>query len=132
MERIGTVDGDFHEGNPSAGEKGTKVTAVWLTAIQEEVIALGGTVLTAVAETTLTEAVGVLFVNPAAGATIPYHLPVYGAVGAQKRYKVKNIGEGLATLDAIDGKLIDGVVSIDLAPGDRFELFQDGTNWQTF
>jgi len=132
MERIGTVDGQFHEGNPSAGEKGTKVTAAWLTAIQEEVIALGGDVVTSAVEITLAETNGVLFANPADGTIVPYHLPVFSAVGSQKRYKGKNIGQGVARLDATDGKLIDGAAYIDLDPGDRFEVAQDGSNWQTF
>lgn len=40
MDRINTVDGLFHEGNPATGEKGTKVTADWLNALQETVINL--------------------------------------------------------------------------------------------
>jgi hypothetical protein len=41
MDRIDTTDGLFHEGNPSSGIKGTKVTADWLNAIQEEIIGNG-------------------------------------------------------------------------------------------
>lgn len=37
MERIESIDGLFHEGNPSSGQKGTKVKATWLNAIQEEI-----------------------------------------------------------------------------------------------
>lgn len=36
MERIDSVDGLFHEGNPASGQKGTKVTAFWLNSTQEE------------------------------------------------------------------------------------------------
>lgn len=40
MQRIGSVDSLFHEGNPAIGQKGTKVTALWLNELQEEVIAM--------------------------------------------------------------------------------------------
>jgi hypothetical protein len=131
MDRIDSSDGLFAEGNPAGGIKGTKVTAVWLNALQEEVIGKGGNIITAVVETTLIEANGVLFANPAEGATVAYHLPVYATVGALKRYKIKNIGQGVANIDATDAKTIDGDLILVMAPGDRCELAKDGTNWQT-
>jgi len=36
MQRIDSIDGFFHEGNPATGQKGTKVKGDWLNAIQEE------------------------------------------------------------------------------------------------
>lgn len=131
MIRIVSVDGLFHEGNPSTGQKGTKVTSDWLNALQEVALGAGGDIITSAVETTLTETHGVLFANPAEGSTVLYHLPVYATVGALKRYKVKNIGQGVAQLDAADGKTIDGEAILPLAPGDRCELAKDGTNWQT-
>ncbi|TWJ11170.1 hypothetical protein [Geobacter argillaceus] len=131
MLRIDSADGLFHEGNPSTGVKGTKVTAVWLNAVQDIVIGAGGDIVTAAVETTLTEGNGVLFANPANGTTVLYHLPVYATVGALKRYKIKNLGPGIARIDAVDAKTIDGAATLDLLPGDRCELAKDATNWQT-
>lgn len=131
MIRIDSADGLFHDGNPSTGLKGTKVTAAWLNALQEVVIGAGGDIVTSAIETTLTEIHGVLFANPADGATVLYHLPVYATVAALKRFKVKNIGQGIARIDAADAKTIDGAATLDLAPGDRCELAKDGVNWQT-
>lgn len=132
MDRIDSPDGLFHEGNPAAGEKGTKVTAAWLNALQELVIGGGGNPVVSAIETTLTEDDGTLFANPAEGATVSYHLPVYATVGTLKRFKVKNIGQGIAVVDAADAKTIDGAASIQLNPGDRCTVEKDGTNWQTF
>ncbi len=131
MELIDSPDGLFHEGDPASGQKGTKVTAVWLNAVQAVAVGLGGDILTSAVEATLTGAHGVLFANPPEGQTVYYHLPVYGSVGALKRYKVKNVGQGEAVIDAVDALMIDGVASISLLPGDRAEIAKDGTNWQT-
>lgn len=38
MDRIESVDGLFHEGNSSIGQKGTKVTAAWLNSLQAEIV----------------------------------------------------------------------------------------------
>lgn len=131
MERINSVDGLFHDGDPAASQKGTKVTAAWLNALQEVAVGLGGDIQTKVAAYTLVESDGVLFANPTEGTTVVYHLPVYGTVGVLKRYKIKNIGEGIAQIDAADGKTVDGAATLDLLPGDRCELAKDGANWQT-
>ncbi|WP_260466820.1 hypothetical protein [Pandoraea apista] len=40
MQRINTLDGNFHAGDPSAGIKGTVVTAVFMQALQDELVAL--------------------------------------------------------------------------------------------
>lgn len=37
MQRIDTDDGTFTDGDASTGTKGTRVTAAWLYALQEEV-----------------------------------------------------------------------------------------------
>lgn len=132
MERIDSPDGLFHEGDPASGQKGTKVTAVWLNELQEVAIGAGGNIQTQAVEYTLLGSDGVFFANPAEGATVRYHLPAYASAGPLKRYLVKNIGQGIATFDADDGKTIDGVASIDLNPGDRTLILKDGTNWQTF
>lgn len=131
MIRINSIDGQFHNGDPSTATKGTILTAAWLNAVQEEIIARGGNIITAAVETTLSEVNAVIFANPAEGTTVLFHLPTYANVGPLKRFKVKNIGQGIATLDAPDGKTIDGGATLDLAPGDRLEIAQDGTNWQT-
>ena len=131
MIRIDSPDGLFHEGNPSTGQKGTKVTADWLNALQEAVVGSLGDIQTKAVEYTLLEGDGVLFANPAEGATVLYHLPNYGTVGALKRYKIKNIGQGIARLNAADGKTIDGDATMDFLPGDRGEVAKDGANWQT-
>lgn len=132
MERIASIDGLFHDGNPFLGVKGTIVTAAWLNALQEIVVGHGGDIVTSAVSTTLTEAHGILFANPAEGETVTYHLPVYGLVGNLKRYKIKNIGQGVAEIDAADGKTLDGEALLSLAPGDRCEIAKDGANWQTF
>lgn len=131
MERITSVDGLFHEGNPATGQKGTKVTADWLNALQEIAIGMGGDIVTSDMETTLTEAHGVCFANPAEGTSVSYHLPVYASVGGLKHYKIKNIGQGEALIDAADGKTLDGEATLSLLPGDRCEIAKDGANWQT-
>lgn len=131
MDRIDSPDGLFHEGNPAGGEKGTKVTAVWLNALQELVLGIGGDIVTAAVETTLTESAGVLLANPADGVTVAYHLPAYATVGGFKRYKLKNIGQGIAEINAVDGKYIDDELILYLNPGDRCEVAKDGANWQT-
>jgi hypothetical protein len=131
MERIESVDGLFHEGNPSSGQKGTKVTATWLNALQEIVIGVGGSIVTAAVETTLVESHGVLFANPAEGTTVLYHLPNYDSVGGTKRFNVKNIGQGVAMIDSADGKTIDGLASIPVEPGEKVTVAKDGSNWQT-
>ncbi|MDA8428948.1 MAG: hypothetical protein M0T70_06795 [Geobacteraceae bacterium] len=131
MDRIESPDGLFHEGNPAQGVKGTKVTAIWLNAIQEIALGAGGNIQTMADTYTLLEGDGVLFANPPEGATVLYNLPVYATAGALKRYKVKNIGLGIATLNAIDGKTIDGLATLDLLPGDKCEVAKDGANWQT-
>jgi len=151
-----TVDNLFIEENVPLGIMATDITDRWLNAVQGEICAiieaagivldeadntqflqaiqimgmLGTPVVFAV-ETTLTKAHGLIFVNPAEGATVPFHLPVYGTVAAFKRYRIKNIGQGIALLDATDAKTIDGDAILELAPGDRCELAKDGANWQT-
>ncbi|WP_260468254.1 hypothetical protein [Pandoraea apista] len=40
MQRINTPDGNFHAGDPSAGIKGTVVTAVFMQALQDELVAV--------------------------------------------------------------------------------------------
>lgn len=132
MERIESPDGLFHEGNPAQGEKGTKVTAIWLNDLQEEVIGRGGGIVRSTEEMTLLESHGTLFAEPPEGATVRYHLPIYETVGELKRYRIKNIGAGVAELDAADNKTIDGDLVLTLAPGDRYEVEKDGTDWQTF
>jgi len=131
MERIASVDGQFHEGNPSSGQKGTKVTANYLNGNQEIVVGLGGDILNEAEEITLAETHGILFASPAEGLSVSYHLPIYATVGPLKRYKIKNIGQGEAVIDAADGKTIDGDATLPLLPGDRCEIAKDGANWQT-
>lgn len=126
MERIDSPDGLFHEGNPAIGEKGTKVTAVWLNAAQEEIVGIGGNTITAAVETTLNELDGVVFVNGA-----PIHLPTYGTVPARKRFTIKNIGATDVTINAADGKTIDGAASIFIVFGEKITIVKDGANWQT-
>lgn len=133
MIRIDSADGLFHDGNPSTGVKGTKVTAAWLNALQDEVIGAGGNIRTVTVLTTLLETDGVVFGNTAGGA-ITVHLPSYATVAGSKRYIVKNIGitgSTDLTIDAIDAKTIDGLVSISIIPGEKVELVKDGNNWQT-
>ena len=40
MERIESIDGLFHEGNPASGQKGTKAKASWFNNVQEELVAV--------------------------------------------------------------------------------------------
>lgn len=40
MQRINTPDGNFHAGDPSAGIKGSVVTAVFMQALQDELVAV--------------------------------------------------------------------------------------------
>lgn len=131
MERINTADGLFHEGNPATGEKGTKVTAEWLNALQEEVIGMAAGIRTIAATATLLESDGIIFADTSAGA-MTIHLPTYANVGSTKRYIIKNGGVNSVTLDAAEGKTIDGELTLLLlAPGDRCTIVKDGVNWQT-
>ncbi|OHD25787.1 MAG: hypothetical protein A2Y38_21455 [Spirochaetes bacterium GWB1_59_5] len=75
---------------------------------------------------------GTVFGAPDEGVTVEFHLPVYGAVSPRKAYRLKNIGQGILRYDSVDGKLIDGELFIELAPGDRCLIAKDGDNWQTF
>lgn len=128
-----TVDGYFVAGNPLTGDRpaGSVPSLDFFNALLDLLDNLASAPVTLAAETTLTVYHGVIFANPADGATVLYHLPVYASVPAGERYKVKNIGQGIARLDAADGKTIDNAATLDLAPGDRCELVKDGTNWQT-
>lgn len=151
-----TVDKKFQPENPALGIQATELGADWHNALQEEVAAVieaAGLVLdknnnsqllqaiqsigpigapvTLAVETTLATVHGLIFANPAEGATLPFHLPVYAGVSALKRWRLKNIGDGILEVDALDGKLIDNELIMTLAPGDRCELAKDGVNWQT-
>jgi len=100
--------------------------------VEEALVEAGyGLPVTLAVETTFTCQHGTVFLNPAEGATVAYRLPPFSSVSAAKRFKLKNIGQGQALLDAADAKTIDGEASISLLPGDRFELAKDGSNWQT-
>lgn len=92
-----------------------------------------GEPVTLAVESTFDGAQGTLFLNPAEGTTVPFHLPVYGSVSAGKRFSIKNICQGLAdaTLDAGDGKTIDGEAIISIMPGEKITVVKDGVNWQT-
>ena len=37
IDSVGSVNGQFSDGNYEAGEKGTKVPARWLNALQDEI-----------------------------------------------------------------------------------------------
>lgn len=131
MERIESPDGLFHEGNPATGEKGTKVTAIWLNSLQEEVIALGGNIRVIAVDTTLTESDRVVFIDTTS-APVAVHLPVYETVPSKKEFKLKVIaGDNPATIDAVDAKTIDNQFSIELVVGDRTSIVKDSANWQT-
>uniref|UniRef100_C6E6P3 Phage-related tail fibre protein-like protein n=1 Tax=Geobacter sp. (strain M21) TaxID=443144 RepID=C6E6P3_GEOSM len=90
-----------------------------------------GLPITLAVETTLGATHGTVFLNPAEGATVLFHLPLYGSVSGRKRYKLKNIGQGEALIDAADAKTLDGDATMPLVPGDRCEIAKDGANWQT-
>ena len=131
MIKINSADGLFHDGDPVAGIKGTKVTAAWLNAVQADLLAAAGTATTVSGTTTLTEQHGVVFVDTTAG-DVTIHLPVLASVGAGKRYTVKNIGGNKAIIDAADGKTIDGAATLELTiNGEKATLCPDGANWQT-
>ncbi|WP_156952470.1 hypothetical protein [Microvirgula aerodenitrificans] len=38
MDRINSPDGQFHNGDPTTGQRGTRITAEWLNGVQEELI----------------------------------------------------------------------------------------------
>lgn len=151
-----TVDNKFSEGNPATGVEATWMTDDWANSVQEELAAvieaagivldkptntqlltaiqamgMLGTPLVLAEETTLTTVHGLILPDPPEGSIVPYHLPIYGSVAAYKRYRFRNIGQGIARLDAADGKTIDGDVTLDLAPGDRCEVAKVAGNWQT-
>jgi len=90
-----------------------------------------GNPVTLAVETTLDRSHGTVYLNPPEGATVRYHLPIYESVTLRKRYRLKNIGQGLAEFDAIDAKTIDELAVIPLAPGDHCNISKDAINWQT-
>ncbi len=73
----------------------------------------------------------VIFLNPSEGGTVIYSLPTYAGVSPTVRYNIKNIGQGGAIVNTVDGKTIDGLSTMELLPGDRCKLAKDGTNWQS-
>lgn len=90
-----------------------------------------GAPATLAVETTLNSSHGTVFLNPAEGQVVSFHLPLYGSVSIRKRYKVKNIGQGQALIDSADAKTVDGLAQLTMYPGDRSEIAKDGANWQT-
>jgi len=131
-----TGDGYFEAGDPLTGERpagaffSLEFCNALLDLIDSHAIGYGEPV-TLAAETTLTADHVLIFLNPAAGTTVPFHLPVYAAVSATKRFKVKNIGLGVAAIDAADGKTIDSAATLELVPGDKADIAKDASNWQT-
>lgn len=90
-----------------------------------------GTPLPVAVDTNLLATHGTLLANPAEDVIVALHLPIYGTVSSRKGYLARNIGQGIARLDAPDGKTIDGAALLDLAPGDHCEIIKDGANWLT-
>lgn len=132
MQRITSIDGLFHDGNPSLGTKGTILTAAWLNDLQESLISLVGNIKVVAANYLLLETDRVILIDTTSGP-VTVHLPVYAGVAAFKEYKFKLIsGDNPATIDCSDSKTIDTAATIVLnAPGDRATVVKDGTNWQT-
>lgn len=92
---------------------------------------VGGDPATSAGGLDITANHGFIWCTPAEGETALYHLPTYATVGAKKRYEGKNVGRGIARIDAADGKTIDGQTYIELMPGDGFTILKYDGNWQT-
>lgn len=90
-----------------------------------------GTAAEITVETTLNNTHGRVRVNAPEGTTVAIHLPTYGSVSAYKRFSIKNVGLGLVTLDAIDGKLVESLANKELYPGDGILVAKDGNNWDS-
>jgi hypothetical protein len=50
MSKVGTPDGQFHDGNPATGELGTIVSALWLNALQSAIRSVQSELLSVLAE----------------------------------------------------------------------------------
>lgn len=128
-----TVDGYFVSGNPLTGERpeGSIPSLEFFNALLDLLGTISSVPSVAInAETTLDADYGVIWAESVAGETLLIHLPVYASVGGGKHYRIINVGQGLVRVNAIDGKLIDGQASLDLAPGDKSgEIAKYGTHW---
>jgi hypothetical protein len=133
---IGTVDNQFHNGNPATNTPGTVVDAEWLNAVQAAILALAAAAKTVYATYVITNSDGKIIFDSTDGAFVATLPPTSGLVAGKCFYlKAKRGGSGISVV-AADGKTIDGELQIDLAPGDRMLVCYEGEaaggNWETF
>jgi len=130
-----TPDGYFIPGNPLTGERppGSLPSLEFFNALLDLLGITSNVPAQAVSiETTLDADYGVIWAETVEGEMLLIHLPVYASVGGGKHYRIINVGQGLARVDAADGKLIDGQAFLDLLPGDKSgELAKYGSHWRT-
>lgn len=127
---VDTVDGLFHDGNPSTNTPGTVVDAAWLNAVQAAVIAMWGTVRLVSATYPIANADGIVFCDTGSAA-FTVTLPVTSGLDPGKRFWIKCTGINLLSVVAADGKTIDGSLQLDLVQGDKICVCFDGDSWQT-
>ncbi len=126
---VNTVDGLFHNGDPSTNTPGTVIDADWLNAVQMAIIAMGTITKTVVATYPISNNDGVIFCDTTAGA-FTITLPVTSGLSAGKRFAIKCTGDNLLSVVAADGKNIDDGLQVDMVRGDKMTVCYDGTNWQ--
>ncbi|MDA8428473.1 MAG: hypothetical protein M0T70_04385 [Geobacteraceae bacterium] len=126
---VNTVDGLFHNGDPSTNTPGTVIDADWLNAVQMAIIAMGTVVKTVVATYPISNNDGVIF-GDTSTAAFTITLPVSSGLSAGKRFSIKCIGDNLLSVVAADGKYIDDGLQVDMVRGDKMTVCYDGTNWQ--
>lgn len=131
---VNTVDGLFHNGDPSTNTPGTVIDADWLNAVQAAVIAMGTVAKTVAATYPITNYDGVLFCDTTA-SDFTITLPVIAGLVAGKRFIIKNVNfpadAHTVSLVAADGKTIDGELQIDINAREKITVVFDGLNWET-
>ena len=116
MDRIESVDNLFHEGNPSTGTKGTKVTDSWLNGIQEEpatVIEAAGLALDGNDYTQLLKAILILASGGIGGNKV--------ITNASSPYSVK-VSDGILLVDCTDGPVVVQFLNASLAVAKRITV----------
>lgn len=137
MQRIGTVDELFVEGNPASGTKGTKVTADWLNSLQEEIAGViegYGGVLDPLLTNQLFDVINapILALANAGGSALVGYTPAgVGAVPTLLETKLRElvtgmdfgaVGDGVTEdYDAIQAASAALVGPVILLPGHRYK-----------
>lgn len=117
MQRIGSSDGLFHDGDSSTNTKGTLLAAAWFNAIQEEIVSVltaAGLTLNSASYSQLLQAILLLIESKSGnysldtGSTNAYVIALTPAItaysqGEQIRFRATNANTGPCTVNAGGG-----------------------------